>query len=437
MYDFKPSLDDIVKVVKIGKTTLRKRMLEFEDTPSSNLTVDEFHSIDLEEEHDPPSFTRSKKFNKIKQIEEMTNIQEIEREIIQLQESIEAALNDLQAKPRGLLGSYAKLARFEDQILGPNKQLTNIDAEIKETQEFLSEDQINIIRSIVGTTSKDLPVTVIPEISENLRPTLRSLGLVRETTTTKTDNLDIITEVDLEDDLTDESDELDSLSSDLSGNEDEDEEGLDTTLDEDNEDHDNDIDLEMIRKRSKRFKRKRKLKRQKKLNERILARKSMQEVALPPLPQVVDHNCPLMEKIEEIMPEKIEKVIGEEKSETTEEGIAAEKTDELDLTGIDDQEIDAMLLSKDEIKTKAKLWLRANKDWLKEQKEREDIKKKEREESNKFELKPKKARIRKPKNTTPVANPQEAIDRMLQEKRLSSKINYDVLKNLNKDLKKT
>lgn len=27
-----------------------------------------------------------------------------------------------------------------------------------------------------------------------------------------------------------------------------------------------------------------------------------------------------------------------------------------------------MLLSKDEIKTKAKLWLRANKDWLKEQK---------------------------------------------------------------------
>ena len=37
--------------------------------------------------------------------------------------------------------------------------------------------------------------------------------------------------------------------------------------------------------------------------------------------------------------------------------------------------------------------------------------------------------MRKPKNT-----PQEAIDRMLQEKRLSSKINYDVLKNLNKDL---
>jgi hypothetical protein len=34
----------------------------------------------------------------------------------------------------------------------------------------------------------------------------------------------------------------------------------------------------------------------------------------------------------------------------------------------------------------------------------------------------------------PVSNPQEAIERMIQEKKLSTKINYDVLKNLNKDL---
>lgn len=100
-----------------------------------------------------------------------------------------------------------------------------------------------------------------------------------------------------------------------------------------------------------------------------------------------------------------------------------------------------MLLSKDEIKTKAKLWLRANKDWLKEQKIKEDQKKKEKEESSKninltdhsVVNKPKRTRVRKPKNNTPVSNPQEAIERMLQEKKLSSKINYDVLKNLNKD----
>jgi transcription factor IIIB subunit 2 len=114
-----------------------------------------------------------------------------------------------------------------------------------------------------------------------------------------------------------------------------------------------------------------------------------------------------------------------------------------------------MILTKDEIKTKAKLWLRANKDWLKEQKIKEEQKKKEREEAGlgsstingkstmnghhsmsdqMLNKPPKKTRIRKPKNTAPVANPQEAIERMLQEKKLSSKINYDVLKNLNKDL---
>ena len=118
MHDFHLTLDNIVKVVKVGKTTLRKRMLEFEDTPSSNLTVDEFHTIDLEQEHDPPAYTRSRKFAKIKQIEEMANIEEIEKEIIQLQESIETALSELQKGPRGPMAKYAKL---EKEILGPNR----------------------------------------------------------------------------------------------------------------------------------------------------------------------------------------------------------------------------------------------------------------------------------------------------------------------------
>jgi hypothetical protein len=49
-----------------------------------------------------------------------------------------------------------------------------------------------------------------------------------------------------------------------------------------------------------------------------------------------------------------------------------------------------MILSKDEIKTKAKMWLRANKDWLKEQKVREDQKKKDKEEMRTVEPKQKK-----------------------------------------------
>lgn len=62
----------------------------------------------------------------------------------------------------------------------------------------------------------------------------------------------------------------------------------------------------------------------------------------------------------------------------------------MDLTGIDDDEIDSMLLSKDEIKTKAKLWLRANRDWLKEQKEKDDQRQKAKEDNKGVEPKPKK-----------------------------------------------
>jgi hypothetical protein len=47
------------------------------------------------------------------QIEEMVNIQDIEKEIIELQETIETALKKLQ-KPRGSLAKFSKMADFEE-----------------------------------------------------------------------------------------------------------------------------------------------------------------------------------------------------------------------------------------------------------------------------------------------------------------------------------
>jgi hypothetical protein len=43
----------------------------------------------------------------------MANIQEIEKEIMLLQEKIEASLNELN-KPRGLMAKYAKICEFEN-----------------------------------------------------------------------------------------------------------------------------------------------------------------------------------------------------------------------------------------------------------------------------------------------------------------------------------
>lgn len=431
MYGFERSLDDIVKVVKIGKTTLRKRMLEFEDTPSSNLTVDEFHTIDLEEQHDPPAFTRSKKFAKIKQIEEMANIHDIEKEIVMLQDKIETALSELN-KPRGIMAKYAKLTEFENEILGPNKDLLNIDTEIQEAEEFLSEDQKSLIRSIVDDDSlKMLP--------ENLRPTLRSLGLAKQSVTLSSDIL-INDQAHTDDENFSEEyeDSNDEFDSDDFDNDDE--------IDSEVENESNDIDLNSIKRR----KRRRKLRRMQRQKQRL----TIEHTQLIPdeipvispskysIPVQESTNSTNMNNINNINDETVTTSLPQENINLpTTSSKNSEKlkvnTDELDLSGIDENEIDSMLLSKDEIKTKAKLWLRANRDWLKEQKEKDDQKKREKEENKGIEPKPKKTRVRKPKNMTPVANPQEAIERMLQEKKLSSKINYDVLKNLGKDLKKS
>lgn len=81
---------EVVKTVRISDTTIRKRLGDFRDTPSSQLTIDEFQKIDLEEEQDPPSFTQARRRAK-QQLEEL-NKPEITSELEAFQNSIDKAL---------------------------------------------------------------------------------------------------------------------------------------------------------------------------------------------------------------------------------------------------------------------------------------------------------------------------------------------------------
>ncbi|KAJ7743965.1 BRF1-domain-containing protein [Mycena maculata] len=60
MNNFRRSVEEIVQVVKIADTTLKKRLDEFKNTPSGALTLADFRSIWLDEEVDPPAYTRNK-----------------------------------------------------------------------------------------------------------------------------------------------------------------------------------------------------------------------------------------------------------------------------------------------------------------------------------------------------------------------------------------
>jgi len=64
LHGFRRTQKEIVQIVRICDVTLRKRLNEFNETPSCNLTPEEFENIDLEEECDPPAFTRSRKKEK-------------------------------------------------------------------------------------------------------------------------------------------------------------------------------------------------------------------------------------------------------------------------------------------------------------------------------------------------------------------------------------
>ncbi|CBY12764.1 unnamed protein product [Oikopleura dioica] len=103
---------------------------------------------------------------------------------------------------------------------------------------------------------------------------------------------------------------------------------------------------------------------------------------------------------------------------------------ELDLEGIDDDEISCMILNEAEVSRKTTMWenRKENKEWVKRQEE-----KRLEEASN--PPKAKRARKRRGKSTLPeYSTAGEALQTVIKQKRFSTNINYDVLNTLKEAL---
>lgn len=61
IHGFRRTEAEVVRVVRICETTLKRRLEEFAATPSGGLTPEEFEGVWLEQEIDPPSFTKNRK----------------------------------------------------------------------------------------------------------------------------------------------------------------------------------------------------------------------------------------------------------------------------------------------------------------------------------------------------------------------------------------
>ncbi|XP_061599964.1 transcription factor IIIB 90 kDa subunit-like [Cololabis saira] len=331
-HDFRRTVKEIVSVVKVCDTTLKKRLMEFEDTPTSQLTIQEFMTTDLEQEQecDPPCFTaglRKKKSQQL-EIELRKEMGDIEDEIQEYQDEIDSELETVRPKLRGVYAAYAKEGEYSESLCPP-PDLQDVSLRSPSSKLAADED---------------------PDLDEELQAVAKHFG--KE-----------LGEITLE--------ALIKLEQKRPG-EDEEEGGVPT-------------------------------------------RKG------PSLSSILG-TMPSSATLG--LPESISTCVGEEK-----ENDGAADSGELDLSGIDDSEIELYLLSENEIKIKTAMWMAENSDYLKEQTEKEAKIAKEKA------LGIYKERKRKPpgKKRAPIraSTADEAIEKMLEQKKISTKINYDVLKDLN------
>uniref|UniRef100_A0A915PZ37 B-related factor 1 n=1 Tax=Setaria digitata TaxID=48799 RepID=A0A915PZ37_9BILA len=108
----------------------------------------------------------------------------------------------------------------------------------------------------------------------------------------------------------------------------------------------------------------------------------------------------------------------------------ANNNGELDLEGIDDDEIDTYILTREEVDLKTRFWMKINGEHLKEMERR----RREREEEEREKDSPGRKRRRtngiRKKEPIVAATAQEAMEKVIHEKKLSNKINYDILKEI-------
>ncbi|XP_060564800.1 transcription factor IIIB 90 kDa subunit-like [Ruditapes philippinarum] len=376
IHDFSRSIKEIIKVVKVCQSTLRKRLVEFEETPSSQLTIEEFQTIDLEQEADPPSFTEGKR--RAKKIQEQSKLPEYASEVSKLQEEIEQTL--LNQKPRGIWAHYAKMADdcgSVDSEASRLSDLTESEESINEAKRNSSLDSLSDLSTgkneIIKSESPQEPKTEnsTQEVFDSGGPKLEnSTQEVFDSGGTKNSETDDLQSDDLV--------ETSKLTADTIGNE--------LVIGSD-------------------------------LN--VLDDKNVKEVtgALG-VPAIGT---------------EMETLVSDCMKEGSENSRDSVVDEELDLTGIDDAEINKYLLADKEVLLKTRIWMAENAEFLEEMRLKEEKKAKEAEEEAK---KPpeKRKKYTKRKRKAPMqeaATAQEAIQKIMQEKKISCKINYDVLNDLN------
>ncbi|XP_061559713.1 BRF1 RNA polymerase III transcription initiation factor subunit b isoform X2 [Phycodurus eques] len=321
MHMFRRTVKDVIGVVKVCQATLRKRLTEFEDTPTSQLTVDEFMKVDLEQECDPPSFSAAQHKTKMQQLERQLTkkLNEVEGEINCYQDQIESELEKSRPKLRGIYAAYVHKMDPRDEDIPAGSPSDAEDRNLRSAARRLAQNFLcQVMQEEEGRGQKDADVGE-PEESDGGPSSRRRLPVAA-----------------------------------------------------------------------------------------VLESSAASEL------------------------QRSFRIFGEDRADgDVSDGDENSEGGDLDLDGIDEREIDKYILSDKEVQVKTRLWMQQNREYLQEQKEKEERIRKEKEQGTYKEKASKPKKKKKKKDSVQASTAGEAIKKMLERKKISTKINYDVLKDLN------
>ncbi|KAE9551095.1 hypothetical protein FO519_005692 [Halicephalobus sp. NKZ332] len=161
---FVRSISDVVKVVHISDTVIRKRLDEFASTPSGGLTVEDFQNVELEACEDPPAFQESRrKTREAKRKQEEIEAQNLVKGIAPVQKEIESALKEKFKRSKTAMEVTGSLGLDEiPEMQGEAASILRsdvIDTVYDIAEEDCFDDEATSSRYILGPTAESLGIT--------------------------------------------------------------------------------------------------------------------------------------------------------------------------------------------------------------------------------------------------------------------------------------
>ncbi|KAK3915697.1 Transcription factor IIIB 90 kDa subunit [Frankliniella fusca] len=171
LHEFNRTVEDVIKIVKVHESTLRKRLMEFGETPSSALTLDEFMNVDLEEEQDPPSFKAARKKDR-ERLQKLSDEADLDTHLSQLQHEIERQLDERKAKSRSSRSAITLLQDARDMSSG--------DCETVEADRFASQSTLGVIKDCLSSEAAPSSSGHHASSHLGLGPSIASMGLLED-----------------------------------------------------------------------------------------------------------------------------------------------------------------------------------------------------------------------------------------------------------------